>query len=76
MEKEAGVNDRGVDPLPRKRQLIVWNKDFGTIYFGGKTCNLDVNNDDAEVRVHFLKSKQKAIYVRTFRLTLAATPVC
>jgi hypothetical protein len=42
-----------------KSHVVVWNRDLDAIYFVTGTCNLGDNNDGPEVRVYFLKSKQK-----------------
>jgi hypothetical protein len=54
--KEVGANDHGADLLPRRCQLDILELDLSAISIGIETCNLGANNDDAEVRVHFLNS--------------------
>jgi hypothetical protein len=54
--KEVGANDHDADLLPRRCQLDILELDLSAISIGIETCNLGANNDDAEVRVHFLNS--------------------
>jgi hypothetical protein len=48
-------------------ELSIRNRDLGVIYFSVKTCNLGANDDSAEVKVSFLKSNRKSVFLRIFR---------
>jgi hypothetical protein len=58
-KNEVGGNAHGAELWPRKRHICTVSRYFDIIYIGAETCNLDANNDGAEVRVHFLNSNQK-----------------
>jgi hypothetical protein len=57
--KEVDANDHDTDLLSRERQLDIPDQDISAIYIDAEMCNLGVNNNDTEVRVHFLNSYQK-----------------
>jgi hypothetical protein len=58
-KNEVRANAHGAELWPRKRHICTVSRYFIAIYIGSETCKVGANNDDTEVRVHFLNSYQE-----------------